>query len=184
MTSTNITTNANRYFRALIALMAALSLAASLLLSQAAELAEASTTFTVNTKTDAADTNPGDGTCSILGSFCTLRAAVQEANVTPGADTIKTSTSAPRGTGWRPSPPTRPCPHNQYGDHRRLHPAGRVLHGNHRVSVARYHGVEMIDAEVTEFRAGSSVGNPKRPVAAEGEARHRHGGGDGNVAAA
>ena len=27
-----------------------------------------------------------------------------------------------------------------------------VLDGNHRVSVARYHGVEMIDAEVTEFR--------------------------------
>ena len=28
-----------------------------------------------------------------------------------------------------------------------------VLDGNHRVSVARYHRVEMIDAEVTEFRA-------------------------------
>ena len=28
-----------------------------------------------------------------------------------------------------------------------------VLDGNHRVSVARYHGVEMIDAEVTEFLA-------------------------------
>ena len=28
-----------------------------------------------------------------------------------------------------------------------------VLDGNHRVSVARYHGVEMIDADVTEFRA-------------------------------
>ncbi len=27
-----------------------------------------------------------------------------------------------------------------------------VLDGHHRVSVARYHGVEMIDAEVTEFR--------------------------------
>ena len=27
-----------------------------------------------------------------------------------------------------------------------------VLDGNHRVSVARYHGVEWIDAEVTEFR--------------------------------
>lgn len=29
-----------------------------------------------------------------------------------------------------------------------------VEDGNHRVSVARYHGVEWIDAEVTEFRAG------------------------------
>ena len=33
-----------------------------------------------------------------------------------------------------------------------------VEDGNHRVSVARYQGVEMIDAEVTEFRARSSVG--------------------------
>jgi hypothetical protein len=29
-----------------------------------------------------------------------------------------------------------------------------VLEGPHRVSVAHYHGVEWIDAEVTEFRAG------------------------------
>jgi hypothetical protein len=29
-----------------------------------------------------------------------------------------------------------------------------VLDGHHRVSVARYHGVEWIDAEVTEFGAG------------------------------
>ena len=33
-----------------------------------------------------------------------------------------------------------------------------VVDGNHRVSVARYQGVEMIDAEVTEFRSRSSVG--------------------------
>jgi hypothetical protein len=31
-----------------------------------------------------------------------------------------------------------------------------VEDGNHRVSVARYQGVEMIDAEVTEFRTRSS----------------------------
>jgi hypothetical protein len=31
-----------------------------------------------------------------------------------------------------------------------------VVDGNHRVSVARYQGVEMIDAEVTEFRTRSS----------------------------
>ncbi len=30
-----------------------------------------------------------------------------------------------------------------------------VLDGNHRVSVARYHGVEWLEAEVTEFRARS-----------------------------
>ena len=40
-----------------------------------------------------------------------------------------------------------------------------VLDGNHRVSVARYHGVEMIDAEVTEFRARPSIGNPEAVAA-------------------
>ena len=30
-----------------------------------------------------------------------------------------------------------------------------VLDGHHRISVARYHGVEWIDAEVTEFNPGS-----------------------------
>ena len=33
-----------------------------------------------------------------------------------------------------------------------------VEDGNHRVSVARYLGVEMIDAEVTQFQAHSSMG--------------------------
>jgi hypothetical protein len=40
-----------------------------------------------------------------------------------------------------------------------------VVDGNHRVSVARYHGVEMIDAEVTELRARPSVENPKTAAA-------------------
>jgi hypothetical protein len=30
-----------------------------------------------------------------------------------------------------------------------------VLDGHHRVSVAHYHGIEWIDAEVTEFNAPS-----------------------------
>ena len=33
-----------------------------------------------------------------------------------------------------------------------------VEDGNHRVSVSRYQGIEMIDAEVTEFGARSSAG--------------------------
>ncbi len=33
-----------------------------------------------------------------------------------------------------------------------------VLDGNHRVSVARFHGVEWLDAEVTEFRVPSLGG--------------------------
>jgi hypothetical protein len=32
-----------------------------------------------------------------------------------------------------------------------------VVDGNHRVSVARYHGIEWIDAQVTEFRVPSPV---------------------------
>jgi hypothetical protein len=31
-----------------------------------------------------------------------------------------------------------------------------VLDGNYRVSVARYHGVEMIDAEVAAFAMGTT----------------------------
>ena len=40
-----------------------------------------------------------------------------------------------------------------------------VVDGNHRVGVACYHGVEMIDAEVTELRARPSVENPETAVA-------------------
>jgi hypothetical protein len=35
-----------------------------------------------------------------------------------------------------------------------------VLDGNHRVSVARFHGAKWIDAYVTEFRAPSSIPSP------------------------
>ena len=40
-----------------------------------------------------------------------------------------------------------------------------VLDGNHRVSVARYHGVEMIDAEVKVFSARSSIKIPEASAA-------------------
>ncbi len=50
-------------------------------------------TFTVTTTQDAADSNPGDGTCS-SSAGCTLRAAIQEANATAGSDSI----SLPEGT--------------------------------------------------------------------------------------
>lgn len=48
---------------------------------------------------------------------------------------------------------------NKIGDHY------FVVDGNHRVSVACYHGVEMIDAEVTEFRARPSIENPEAAAA-------------------
>lgn len=45
-------------------------------------------TFTVNSMTDAVDSNPGDSLCATASGECTLRAAIQEANALPGADTI------------------------------------------------------------------------------------------------
>ncbi len=50
-----------------------------------------SSTFTVNTLTDAADTNVGNGVCdssAAAGEQCTLRAAIQETNAVAGDDTI------------------------------------------------------------------------------------------------
>ncbi|MCB1055244.1 MAG: right-handed parallel beta-helix repeat-containing protein [Acidobacteria bacterium] len=44
--------------------------------------------ITVDSTTDAVDVLPGDGICASAANACTLRAAVQEANVTAGADTI------------------------------------------------------------------------------------------------
>ena len=49
-----------------------------------------------------------------------------------------------------------------------------VEDGNHRVSVARYHGVEMIEAEITQFRprlpehAGPRRAPERRPACATG----------------
>jgi CSLREA domain-containing protein/uncharacterized repeat protein (TIGR01451 family) len=47
-------------------------------------------TFVVNNSGDGGDGSPGDGVCETthLGGVCTLRAAIQEANVFAGADTI------------------------------------------------------------------------------------------------
>lgn len=50
--------------------------------------------FTVNSPLDAPDANPGDGVCATAAGLCTLRAAIQEANATPAADTV----SVPPGT--------------------------------------------------------------------------------------
>ena len=45
-------------------------------------------TFTVNSTEDAVDIIPGDGICASALDGCTLRAAIQEANASAGADTI------------------------------------------------------------------------------------------------
>jgi CSLREA domain-containing protein len=69
-----------------------MALVALLMVMMAARPAHASTTFTVNTTADSADGDLADNTCDAEFSntpFCTLRAAIQQANATPGADTIE-----------------------------------------------------------------------------------------------
>src|SRR5215218_632032 len=50
--------------------------------------AAASLTFTVDSQNDVADAQPGDGTCATSAGGCTLRAAIEEANLHTGPDTI------------------------------------------------------------------------------------------------
>src|SRR5262249_44166570 len=45
-------------------------------------------TFVVNSALDAVDVLPGNGVCATAGAVCTLRAAIQEANTTPGPHII------------------------------------------------------------------------------------------------
>src|SRR5262249_34753776 len=64
-------------------------------------------TFTVNNDTDTNDTDPGDGVCHDSADDCSLRAAIQEANALPGADTINFSIG---GGGIKIISPTTPLP--------------------------------------------------------------------------
>ena len=54
----------------------------------AAARLQSSHIFYVNSKADSRDANPGDGICADSERWCSLRAAVQEANATPETDTI------------------------------------------------------------------------------------------------
>jgi CSLREA domain-containing protein len=78
------------YFRALT-MLAVLAMVVAMML--APNPAHASTTFIVNSTSDLGDPNTKDGQCVIPDfsgvDHCTLRAAIQNANGTPGADTIK-----------------------------------------------------------------------------------------------
>jgi hypothetical protein len=78
-----------------VLLAACLMVVATLLaacLMMAAQPAHASTTFVVNSQGDQIDANGSDGVCdtnaAAAGNQCTLRAAIQQANSTSGADTI------------------------------------------------------------------------------------------------
>lgn len=57
-------------------------------LTPALVFSETRATFTVNSTVDASDENIGNGTCRTAAGVCTLRAAIEEANFTTGADTI------------------------------------------------------------------------------------------------
>ena len=59
----------------------------ALLLSSIASAQAA--TLTVDSNADQHDKTPGDGLCYTVNQVCTLRAAIEEANAFPGADTIE-----------------------------------------------------------------------------------------------
>ena len=55
--------------------------------------------FEVTPVADGSDANPGDGVCATVNGTCTLRAAVEEANATPGSQTIGLSNGTTSITG-------------------------------------------------------------------------------------
>jgi trimeric autotransporter adhesin len=91
--------------------VAALVVTILLLMLVAAGPAPAATTFTVNSVSDAADTNLTDSFCDANPlpqvELCTLRAAIQEANDTPGTDAINFNIS---GTGVKTISPSSELP--------------------------------------------------------------------------
>src|SRR6187455_523083 len=58
------------------------------LLALAWALPLSAATFTVDSTGDESDANTGDNVCQTAGGTCTLRAAIEQANATAGADTI------------------------------------------------------------------------------------------------
>ena len=80
-------------FTASLAVLAVALVASPILPSTA----QAATTFTVTSNGDLPDVSPGDGLCVSVDFSCTLRAAIQEANVFAGDDTI--AFNLPGGAG-------------------------------------------------------------------------------------
>ena len=69
---------------------------------------KAASTFIVNTLADTPDAEPGNGSCADANGFCTLRAAIQEANALAGDDAISFSvTGTINLTGALPTLSTR-----------------------------------------------------------------------------
>jgi len=92
---------------ALAALLGATLLLGSLSAPQPAR----ATPFLVNSTEDAPDAVPGDAICATLSGVCTLRGAIMEANMLPGADTI----TVPAGT-YRLTIPGRGGDFGENGD--------------------------------------------------------------------
>jgi CSLREA domain-containing protein len=84
-------------------MVVAIIMASSLVVGASAKLAYASSTFIVNSTGNENDSDfpsgafdgSSDGTCDVGTGLCTLRAAIQEANVTAGSDTINFNISGP-----------------------------------------------------------------------------------------
>ncbi|MBV9925252.1 MAG: DUF4214 domain-containing protein [Acidobacteria bacterium] len=70
-----------------VALLALLALSAGLL-GLAQRTAHAAGSFTVNSNGDGSDANTADGVCDDGTGKCTFRAAIEQANASPGTDTI------------------------------------------------------------------------------------------------
>ncbi len=109
---TQITKKTNHYLKALAALAAPVVVTAGLLAASAMP-AHASTTFTVNDAGDAPDTDTSDGKCFAYKDFfgfdrCTLRAAIEQANATPGDDAI--GFAIPTSSGVKTIKPNSPLP--------------------------------------------------------------------------
>jgi CSLREA domain-containing protein len=75
-----------------VALFVGLQVLAWVLFSIATPGPVEAATFTVNSTLDETDTTPGDGVCLSASGYCTLRAAIQEANALAGPDVIKLQT--------------------------------------------------------------------------------------------
>ena len=74
-------------FPSILAPLAGVARPRGVLAPQAVQ-ATGSATFTVNSTGDGDDVNPGDGICADASGACTLRAALDEANLQPGATQI------------------------------------------------------------------------------------------------
>jgi CSLREA domain-containing protein len=128
--------------------------------------------FTVNHLSDDADTLPGDGICQNLGGSCTLRAAIQEANATPGKDFIL-FTHALTGTIELTGPlPAINSDIDMFGPGRDLLTIRRNTGGDYRILTINNANVKIWDV---------TIANGKTPDGASGTTTAGSGGSGGGI---